>query len=193
MLAGTKADVRKLNMLSRQALVAAGCLHSEMTMTTEAGDRTFGVGERILFTRNNKILGVRNGQLGTMEGWRVLPGNGAMEISVRLDGGEVIRFDPAEYSHVDHGYAISTHKAQGVTCDQVNVLLSDSMTDQEWSYVAMSRHRQRLRVFVPEGMEEDLSLALGRSRQKELASDYAVATEPTSKRSSRAHEIEPAC
>jgi hypothetical protein len=48
------------------------------------------------------------------------------------------------------------------------------MTDQEWSYVAVSRHRQRLRVFVPEGAAEDLEGVMGRSRQKGLANDYMV-------------------
>ena len=72
-------------------------------------------------------------------------------------------------------YAISTHKAQGVTCEQASVLLSENMTDREWAYVSVSRHRQRLRVFAPAGMEEDLNQVLGRSRQKELASDYVIA------------------
>lgn len=187
MLAGTKSDVKKLNLLARQRLSESGYLHSEMTINTANGEKEFAIGERILFTRNSGRLGVRNGQLGALEGWRMLHGTAAMEVSVRLDDGQLIRFDPAEYSYVDHGYAISTHKAQGVTCDQVNVLLSESMTDQEWSYVAMSRHRQRLRVFAPSGMEEDLSHVLGRSRQKELASDF-VATEPTQR--SRAAELE---
>jgi conjugative relaxase-like TrwC/TraI family protein len=174
MLAGTKSDVKKLNLLARQRLMENGRLHSAMTIETDAGEKELAIGERVLFTRNNRMLGVRNGQLGTLEGWRLDPRSGGIEMMVRLDDGETVRFDSAEYNHLDHGYAISTHKAQGVTCDQVNVLLSESMTDREWSYVAMSRHRQRLRVFAPAGMEEDLDRALGRSRQKELASDYVV-------------------
>jgi ATP-dependent exoDNAse (exonuclease V) alpha subunit len=66
---------------------------------------------------------------------------------------------------------MSVHKAQGVTADNVAVLMSETMSDREWSYVAMSRHRKRLRVYVPEGEGEDLVKALGRSRQKGLASD----------------------
>lgn len=176
MLAGTKADVRKLNHLARQQLMAHGRLHSSVTLETEAGEKEFAVGERVLFTRNNRGLGVRNGMLGTLEGWRLDARSGSIEMTVRLDDGDVVRFNPAQYGHLDYGYAISTHKAQGVTCDQVSVLLSESMTDREWSYVAMSRHRQRLRVFAPSGMEEDLDRALGRSRQKELASDYVATT-----------------
>jgi ATP-dependent exoDNAse (exonuclease V) alpha subunit len=66
---------------------------------------------------------------------------------------------------------MSVHKSQGVTCDNVAVMMSESMSDREWSYVAMSRHRNRLRVFVAEGEGEELVKALKRSRQKGLASD----------------------
>lgn len=172
MLAGTKSDVRKLNQLARQRLMADGRLHSVVTMEMESGDKDFAIGERVIFTRNSRALGVRNGQLGTLEGWRLDARSGAIEMTVRLDGSDAIRFDSIQYGHLDHGYAISTHKAQGITCDQVNVLLSESMTDREWIYVAMSRHHQRLRVFAPAGMGEELDRAFGRSRQKELASDY---------------------
>jgi ATP-dependent exoDNAse (exonuclease V) alpha subunit len=50
-------------------------------------------------------------------------------------------------------------------------MMSETMSDREWSYVAMSRHRKRLRVFVAEGEGEELKRAIGRSRQKGLASD----------------------
>jgi hypothetical protein len=46
------------------------------------------------------------------------------------------------------------------------------MTNREWSYVALSLHRQRLRVCAPEGIGGDLEGALSRSRQKTLACDY---------------------
>jgi ATP-dependent exoDNAse (exonuclease V) alpha subunit len=72
---------------------------------------------------------------------------------------------------------MSVHKSQGVTADNVAVLVSEVMTDQEWSYVAVSRHRQRLRAFVPEGAAEELEVVIGRSRQKGLASDYVVRPE----------------
>jgi Ti-type conjugative transfer relaxase TraA len=175
MLAGTKSDVKKLNLLARQRLHEQGRLHSAMTIETDAGEKEFAIGERILFTRNHRALGVRNGMLGTLEGWCLDARTGGIDMTVRLDNGAVVRFDSMQYGHLDYGYAISTHKAQGVTCNQVNVLLSESMTDREWAYVSMSRHRQRLRVFAPAGMEEDLDRALGRSRQKELASDYVIA------------------
>jgi ATP-dependent exoDNAse (exonuclease V) alpha subunit len=177
MLAGTRADVRKLNVLAREALKLEHRLHSEITVETEHGEREFAIGDRVIFTRNHKGLGVKNGQLGTLESWRISAGTGALEFRVRMDGGEVVKVDPGQYGHLDWGYGMSVHRSQGCTADNVAVLVSDMMTDQEWSYVAVSRHRQRLRVFVPEGAADELEGALGRSRQKVLASDYVVVPE----------------
>jgi Ti-type conjugative transfer relaxase TraA len=177
MLAGTRADVRKLNGLAREMLKGEHRLHSEITVETEHGEREFAVGDRVIFTRNSKQLGVKNGQLGTLESWKISAGTGALEFRVRMDGGDVVRVDPGQYGHLDHGYAMSVHKSQGVTADNVAVLVSEVMTDQEWSYVAVSRHRQRLRAFVPEGAAEELEVVIGRSRQKGLASDYVVRPE----------------
>jgi Ti-type conjugative transfer relaxase TraA len=174
MLAGTRADVRKLNSLAREMLKEEHRLHSEISIETEHGEREFAVGDRVIFTRNSKVLGVKNGQLGTLESWKISAGTGALEFRVRMDGGDVVRVDPGQYGHLDHGYAMSVHKSQGVTADHVSVLMSEVMADQEWSYVAVSRHRQRLRAFVPEGAAEELEVVIGRSRQKGLASDYGV-------------------
>ena len=44
------------------------------------------------------------------------------------------------YNNVDHGYAVTIHKAQGTTVDRAFVLASPSM-DQHLAYVALSRHR----------------------------------------------------
>lgn len=172
MLAGTKSDVRKLNAIAREALKAESRLHSEITVATEHGEREFSVGDRIIFQRNSRALDVRNGMLGTLESWKIDPRSGNVELAVRMDTGDVVRFDPTGYGHIDHGYAMSVHKSQGVTCDNVSVMMSETMSDREWSYVAMSRHRRRLRVFVAEGEGAELERAIGRSRQKGLASDH---------------------
>ena len=176
MLAGTRAEVGQLNRLARQQLAEKGLLHSELTIITERGEREFSIGDRIIFGRNSRQMGVKNGLLGTLESWHLDPRGGNLEMTIRLDTGAAVIFNPGEYGHLDHGYAMSVHKSQGVTADNVSVLISESMTDQEWSYVAVSRHRERLRVFVPEGLDDGLAQSIGRSRQKGLASDYRVAS-----------------
>ena len=174
MLAGSKSDVAALNRCARDLLKSEHRLHSEITISTESGDQEFCIGERVLFTRNQKAIGVRNGEKGTLTDWRLNAATGNVELTVMKDDGERVIFEPSQYGYISHAYAVSVHKAQGSTCDQVSVLMSESMGDREWSYVALSRHRQRLRVFVPESVGGDLENKLSRSRQKSLASDYQV-------------------
>ena len=179
MLAGTRAEVGQLNRIARERLAIGGLLHSEVAIQTEKGAKDFAVGDRVIFGRNSRSLGVKNGQLGSLESWRIEPRKGNLELTIRMDSGAAVIFDPAEYGHIDHGYAMSVHRAQGVTADSVSVMISEAMTDQEWSYVAVSRHRDRLRVFVPEGLDEGLSQSMGRSRQKGLAIDCQIASSST--------------
>ncbi|WP_298974330.1 hypothetical protein [uncultured Roseobacter sp.] len=70
-------------------------------------------------------------------------------MTVALDGDEKrkVSFDPKHYRHFDHGYAVTVHKFPGATVDQSYVLASRSM-DQHLAYVAMTRHRDHLRVFT---------------------------------------------
>ena len=175
MLASTRAEVRTLNRIARSKLIATGELHSEVSIPTAEGERSFCVGERICFLRNSRALGVKNGQLGTLESWAMDMRSGKLNLSVRMDGGAVVSFDPAQYGHLESGFGLSVHKAQGVTANCVSVLLmNDQMVDQQLSYVAISRHRERLRVFVPNSMQDELGRGLARSREKGLASDLAA-------------------
>ena len=63
---------------------------------------------------------------------------------MRLDRDPETRDLPDWYldqGHVDYGYALTGHKAQGVTTDRTFVIV-DGTTDRQWAYVAMSRGRQ---------------------------------------------------
>src|SRR3954471_4355992 len=48
-----------------------------------------------------------------------------------------------------HGYAITGHVAQGLTVDHSLVLAGGGMSS-EWAYVALSRGRQKNRLYVAE-------------------------------------------
>lgn len=175
MLASTRAEVRTLNRIARSKLVAMGELHSEVSIPSADGERSYFVGERICFLRNSRSLQVKNGQLGTLESWKMDIRTGKLNLSVRMDGGSLVSFDPEQYGHFDSGFGLSIHKSQGVTAQSVSVLMmNEQMLDQQLSYVAISRHRERLRVFVPNSMEEELGRGLARSRLKTLATDLAT-------------------
>lgn len=170
-LAGTKADVYKINMLARERMAQQHHLHSEVVVSTEYGDRTMAVGERLMFTRNNTSLGIKNGQTGNLTKWH-LDRHGNMMLDIHTDAGKTVALNLTQYKHLDYGYALSVHKAQGQTVNNVYVLVSDVMTDREWLYVAASRHRKQLKVFVSQEQAEDLASLVNRSRQKDVTQDY---------------------
>jgi Ti-type conjugative transfer relaxase TraA len=172
-LAGTKADVYKVNMLARESLAQQQRLHSEVLVTTEQGDRTLAVGERILFTRNSRSLGVKNGETGTLNKWE-LDRSGNVRLAIDTDNGKNVSINLSEYGHIDYGYALSVHKAQGQTVDKVYLLVSEIMTDREWAYVGASRHREQLRVYLPEDLPTDISKLMATSHQKEVTHDFKI-------------------
>ncbi len=134
-LAHTNDDVRDLNLLVRGQRQRAGALGAEVSFATERGERQFAAGDRLVFVKNDRELGVKNGTLATIEQAE------NERLIVRIDGGERIRIDQETYAHIDHGDAVTLHKAQGATVDRAFVLASGGM-DRHLIYVGMTRHRE---------------------------------------------------
>ncbi len=133
-LAHTRDEVRELNEAARERMRDAGDLGDDVRLAVERGERSFASGDRVMFLRNERGLGVKNGTLGTIEQVS------ERSMSVRTDDGRSVSFDLKDYDHIDHGYAATIHKAQGMTVDRTHVLATPGM-DAHGSYVALSRHR----------------------------------------------------
>ena len=105
--------------------------------------RAFAVGDRVIARRNDRRLGVLNGDLGRLTAIR------SDHVRVALDDGRELEL-PGAYArdgHLDHGYALTAHLAQGSTVDRAFVLGSDELY-REWGYTALSRHRSEARFYV---------------------------------------------
>jgi Ti-type conjugative transfer relaxase TraA len=170
MLAHTRADVAELNQLARVRMRESGALGEDQVLATERGERAFAPGDRLMFLRNERSLAVKNGSLGVVE---AIEGS---RLIVRLDGEErrQIAFDLKDYAHVDHGYASTIHKSQGVTVDRAHLLATEGL-DSHAAYVGMSRHRDALSVHY--GSEDfkgrdHLARTLSRERPKDTTLDY---------------------
>lgn len=167
-LTHTNAEVRELNEEARGRLRAGGELGEDVSFTTDRGTRDFAAGDRLMFLRNERSLGVKNGTLGTIE--RADAGS----MTVRLDGGRQVQFDAKSYAAFDHGYAATFGKSQGVSVDDAHALATPGM-DRHSSYVGMTRHRDRVHLhygrddFADQGR---LALVLSRDRAKDMAGDY---------------------
>ena len=167
-LTHTNDEVRALNEVARMRMRAAGDLGNEVRLTVERGVRNFASGDRVMFLQNERSLGVKNGTLGTVEQVS------AQSMTVQTDDGRSVHFDFEDYNRIDHGYAATIHKAQGMTVDRTHVLATPGM-DTHGSYVALSRHRDCVELHYGRddfANPDRLTRTLSRDRAKDMASDY---------------------
>ncbi len=167
-LTHTNAEVRALNEIARERMRDAGDLGEDVRVTVERGERSFASGDRIMFLQNERGLGVKNGTLGTIEQVS------ERSMSVRTDDGRSVSFNLKDYDRIDHGYAATIHKAQGMTVDRTHVLATPGL-DAHGSYVALSRHRDGMELHYGRddfASQDRLVGTLSRDRAKDMASDY---------------------
>lgn len=110
-------------------------------------DRSFQAGDDVICLHNERRLGVLNGTRGTVASVDVAQHT----LTLSTTGGGSLTV-PAAYldaGHVTHGYAITGHRAQGMTSNHVFVLGSDTIY-REWGYVSMSRGRGINRLYAVE-------------------------------------------
>ena len=109
-LALRRNDVTDLNHRARTELLERGRLGPDALV---AAEREFRVGERVVCLANRRALGLLNGLRGEIT--HLDPAE--RSVTVRLAAGSD-RVVPARYldaGHLDHGYAMTIHKAQGLT------------------------------------------------------------------------------
>lgn len=109
--------------------------------------REFSAGDRIQFTAPDKALGVANRDLAVIDS--IAPDGRA---SARLESGREINFDPAEHRHFDHGYAVTSHSAQGLTAERVLVNadtgVHSDLLNSRFGYVSISRASHEATIFT---------------------------------------------
>ena len=167
-LTHTNDEVRTLNEAARERMREAGDLGNDTQVAVERGARNFASGDRVMFLQNERGLGVKNGTLGTIEQ------ASTQSMTVQTDDGRSVRFDLKDYNRIDHGYAATIHKAQGMTVDRTHLLATPGM-DAHGSYVALSRHRDGVDLHYGRddfANQDRLVRTLSRDRAKDMASDY---------------------
>jgi ATP-dependent exoDNAse (exonuclease V) alpha subunit len=137
-------------------------------------EREFATGDRIQATTPNKELGLANRDLGTIT--EIKDG----QISVRMDGKKehVITFDPSAFRQFDHGYAVTSHSAQGLTAGRVlahfDTDSSYSLINTRLAYVAISRASDDARLYTNNA--ETLGQRLATDISKTTALDFRTPT-----------------
>ncbi len=145
-MAGDHESVDALALRARAVRVAAGEVAGAGIVV---GAQVVGVGDEVVTTQNDRRLltgrraWVRNGDRWVV---RTIDPDGSMVVEDARRGR--VRL-PAEYSaeHLVLAYAVTVHKAQGLTVDR-GILFVDEVTRAEAAYVGMTRGRLSNHAYV---------------------------------------------
>lgn len=150
LISDSNEAVAALNARARTELILEGRVDAVREVALNDGNRA-AVGDTVITRRNDRQLRtsrtwVRNGDRWAVTGVRQ---NGSVE--VRRYGhrwGSAVRL-PADYvtHHLELGYAVTSHRAQGITTDTAHIVVAAGMT-RENLYVAMTRGREGNTAFV---------------------------------------------
>ncbi|HKV27307.1 MAG TPA: MobF family relaxase [Candidatus Acidoferrales bacterium] len=118
-----------------------------ITLYREA-ERQFAKGDRVQFTAPNHERRIANRESGTIE---KIDARGNLQI--RLDSGRRVKFNIRENSHLDHGYAVTSHSSQGQTADRVLIHIDtnhagEKLINRRFAYVALSRARLDAQIYT---------------------------------------------
>lgn len=184
-LAETRVTVREINQEARQAAKAAGLVTGhEATFQTDERQEVFARGDRVIFMKNDRELGVKNGTAGTVEKAE----NGKLQIRIDdtaqkgKDGKSIsgterqVHVDAGKYNEIRHGYGMTVHKSQGVTVDRAHYA-PGRMAHAELGYVALSRHRETVQLHATREQIKELPTTMSASRAKGTSQDYAQVQE----------------
>jgi hypothetical protein len=144
LIAPTRDTVTALNLRAQADRAAAGDVDLEHGVRLRDGTRA-GVGDIIMSRRNDRRLHGPGGWVRNGDRWSVVAAHADGSLDVRrttLPHSGPVRL-PAAYltAHVELGYAVTAHRAQGATVDTAHAIVDGSMS-RETLYVAMTRGRQ---------------------------------------------------
>lgn len=150
LIAETRETVTELNIRARTDRVAAGQVTADGIRLQDG--TTAGQGDTIITRHNERRLGLGKTWVKNGDTWTVLRAHNDGALTVRRTGsrwGGVITL-PATYvsEHVDLGYAITTHRAQGCTVDTAHAIVHSAQMTREALYVSMTRGRHANTAYV---------------------------------------------
>jgi ATP-dependent exoDNAse (exonuclease V) alpha subunit len=155
-LTATNRDRKTLNEGVRKELKRSGQLQEGkvFNVVDNYGNtlkREFSVNDKVIFLQNDKKIGVQNGQTGFVEQIK----DNTLVIATTKDINSpdrmIIEIELEQYNRIDHGYAMTTHKAQGITENRAIINLDTSqkkLNSRNSFYVDISRARHEVKVFT---------------------------------------------
>lgn len=125
-------------------------------------EKPFGIGDQIIFKKNDKKLNLKNGQIAKITGIN------DDQITININGKETI-FSSKDYPYIDHAYAITDFASQGKTTNNVIVVANSQTASLNDFYTQITRAKYKAHILT-----DDLETLKERAQNasiKENASD----------------------
>jgi hypothetical protein len=151
-----RLDARRANDTVRDALRARGQLPDEITLAGPDGtSRTIAVGDLVMVTKNDHSRDVLNGTRATVTAHHPVAAGPrhdrgrAGELLLQTADGRQVRVPTGWLldGRLEHAYAMTCHKAQGLTAEHTLVYGTAALTRQS-GYVALSRGRSSNHLYT---------------------------------------------
>jgi len=158
MIANDAETVHDLNQRARNDRVMSGLVDAHGV--NQADGTTIGVGDVIVTRRNSRALVSGTGWVKNGDQWHVTGINPDGTIEAQRASGSGTARLPAAYvnQHVELGYAMTAHRAQGRTVDTAHAFVA-ATTTREPLYVMATRGRESNRLYVDTTYDPDVATA----------------------------------
>ncbi len=123
-----KKNKRELNLLE----------YANDIMAFREAEKEFAVGDKIIFTKNDNKLNVKNGEIATI---LKIENN-----KIYLDNKKVI--NTRKYNYIDYAYAITDYKSQGVTANNVAILADTDIATYNSFYTQITRAKFSAKIYT---------------------------------------------
>lgn len=161
-VAPTKVLVTNINKKIQEAANSNGVAINCISSTKE-----LKVSDQIIFNKNLYDRNINNGTLGEIISAKEC---GEKYGEARLDTGEIIDITQSILRHVELGYAITLHKAQGSQFERVIIALRKNyMVDRSWLYTAITRAEIEVHIV---GNKKDFIEAVNKESSAKLRKTY---------------------
>ena len=132
LIAETNETVTALNNRARADLILDGALHPSREVELNDGSRA-SIGDTVITRRNDRRLRTKDTWVRNGARWQITQVRDDGSLTVRAIGrpfGGAIVLGPAAYAaeHVDPGYAVTAHRAQGITTDTAHTVVTATTT-----------------------------------------------------------------
>lgn len=139
--------------------------------TTLERERSFCPGEEIVFLQNSSKaqkkdgFEVSNSDRGIIKNiTKIDDSNFKLTVDIK---GKQVEFETKDYNNFNHCYAVSTHKSQGKTVDNLYHLGNASQAKAQNSYVNGSRHKEQYKLYLAEDQVDRYKLNAVKEAVKE--------------------------